>query len=353
MNKELITSNLGEIIGAKELEDKSSLKVYWGTSPTGKPHIGYLIPLIKIAEMIKGGCEFTILFADLHAYLDAMKSTLDVLEHRTAYYNKLIRELLKLLNVDITKINFVNGMDFQLSKQYTLDVYKFLGNMTVDAAQKAGADVVKQSKNPMLSSITYPLLQVLDEKYLNVDAQLGGIDQRKIFMMSRDHCHKINHKPIIYFMNHLLPKLDKPTNNAKDEITLENKMTVENKMSSSDIAKINFLDNAKTIKKKINKAFASPKELNTPLLFMMQYIIFPILNLQNNNKFVINRDEKYGGVKEYDSLTKLTDDYESGDLAPQDLKLGISDFMIKFLEPLHSEFDTDEMKELLSKAYPN
>ncbi|XP_019863630.1 PREDICTED: tyrosine--tRNA ligase, cytoplasmic-like [Amphimedon queenslandica] len=48
-------------------------------------------------------------------------------------------------------------------------------------AKKAGAEVVKQVKFPLLSGLLYPGLQALDEEYLKVDAQFGGEDQRKIF----------------------------------------------------------------------------------------------------------------------------------------------------------------------------
>ena len=39
-----------------------------------------------------------------------------------------------------------------------------------------------QVKNPCMSNLMYPILQALDEEYLGVDIQFGGIDQRKIFM---------------------------------------------------------------------------------------------------------------------------------------------------------------------------
>jgi tyrosyl-tRNA synthetase len=41
--------------------------------------------------------------------------------------------------------------------------------------------VVKQVQHPLLSGLLYPGLQALDEEHLKVDAQFGGIDQRKIF----------------------------------------------------------------------------------------------------------------------------------------------------------------------------
>jgi tyrosyl-tRNA synthetase len=53
--------------------------------------------------------------------------------------------------------------------------------VTEHDAKKAGAEVVKQVEHPLLSGMLYPGLQALDEEYLKVDAQFGGVDQRKIF----------------------------------------------------------------------------------------------------------------------------------------------------------------------------
>ncbi len=58
--------------------------------------------------------------------------------------------------------------------------------MTEHDAKKAGAEVVKQSNNPLLSGLLYPGLQALDEEYLKCDAQFGGVDQRKIFMLAEE-----------------------------------------------------------------------------------------------------------------------------------------------------------------------
>lgn len=73
--------------------------------------------------------------------------------------------------------------------------------MTASEARKAGAEVVKHVESPLLSSLLYPTLQVsdllfvrrtrhclqaLDEEYLKVDAQFGGVDQRKIFVFAEE-----------------------------------------------------------------------------------------------------------------------------------------------------------------------
>ena len=157
----LIVRNLGEIVGEDKIKDilkKRNLKVYWGTAPTGKPHIAYFLPIVKIADLLKSDCEVIILFANIHAYLDNMKSSWDILDYRTQYYEIIIKEMLKSIGVNIKKLKFVMGSDFQLKKEYTLDVYKLSAISNLNDCTRAGAEVVKQVKSPKLSGLLYPIL---------------------------------------------------------------------------------------------------------------------------------------------------------------------------------------------------
>lgn len=56
-----------------------------------------------------------------------------------------------------------------------MDLYKLSSVVSEHDAKKAGSEVVKQSDNAPLSALLYPLLQTLDEQYLDVDAQFGGM----------------------------------------------------------------------------------------------------------------------------------------------------------------------------------
>ena len=58
-----------------------------------------------------------------------------------------------------------------------MDVYRLSAIVTEHDAKKAGAEVVKQVESPLLSGLLYPGLQALDEQYLGVDFQFGGVDQ--------------------------------------------------------------------------------------------------------------------------------------------------------------------------------
>ena len=58
-----------------------------------------------------------MLFADLHAYLDNMKAPWELLKLRTDYYEAIIKAMLKSIGVPLTKLKFVRGTDYQLSRQ--------------------------------------------------------------------------------------------------------------------------------------------------------------------------------------------------------------------------------------------
>lgn len=96
--------------------DEKVLEVYWGTATTGKPHVAYFVPICKIADMLHAGVKVTILFADLHAYLDNMKSPWSILCHRATYYETVIKAMLESVGVRLDQLHFVRGSDYQLSR---------------------------------------------------------------------------------------------------------------------------------------------------------------------------------------------------------------------------------------------
>jgi len=382
---ELMTRNLQEVMG-QELEikailDQETFKVYWGTAPTGKIHLGYFVPFLKIADFLDAGCEVTILLADIHAYLDNMKSTLEQLKFRTEYYEVMIKTVLTSLNIDINKLKFVKGSDYQLSSNYTMDVYKINSLTTLSNAKHAGAEVVKQSGNPSMTGLLYPSLQSLDEHYLNVHGEIGGIDQRKIFGYARQYMPKIGYKKSVYFMNEMVPGLryekqqeiiqknyDEEFRNKLEELLKTNtnnlKLKVEellntndtsdfdNKMSSSnENSKIDFLDNPQIIKSKIKRVYCLPGDANdNSLMVILEKILLPLLK-RKNMKFIIPRHEKYGGAIEYDNINIIKEDFQNSNLHPGDFKNGIMNSLNDILKPIQDIFNDNTLKTLVSNAY--
>merc|ERR1712141_746870 len=277
-----------------------SLKVYWGTATTGKPHIAYFVPMTKIADMLNAGCEVTVLFADLHAYLDNMKAPWSLLEHRTKYYQNIIKAMLESINVPLDKLKFVKGTDFQLSREYVLDIFKMSTVATEHDCKKAGSEVVKQVQHPALSGLLYPGLQALDEEYLKVDAQFGGVDQRKIFTYAEKYLPQLGYAKRAHLMNPMVPGLQ------------------GTKMSSSDEdSKIDLLDSAASLKKKLKKAFCEPGNItDNGILSFCKYVIIPVA--LKGEKFVVQRSAEHGGDVSFSTYEELETAFAKEEIHPGD-----------------------------------
>lgn len=340
---DLISRNLQEVLNKQIILDtlkERELKIYWGTAPTGKPHCGYFVPMTKIADFLAAGCEVKILLADLHAFLDNMKAPLELVQHRVQYYEYMIKAILRSIGVPLDKLTFVIGRSFELSAEYTMDLFKLSNRVSVNDAKRAGADVVKQVDNPLLSGLIYPLMQALDEEYLGVDAQFGGVDQRKIFVLAEENLTSIGYKKRAHMMNPMVPGL-----------------TQGGKMSASDPnSKIDLLEDTKTIKKKINAAYCAAGEVEgNGLLSFVEYVVFPIAELKNKGKatFNIERPEQYGGNVSFNSVAELKEAFAAEKLSPVDLKTGVAAAIDGLLKPIRDEFvNNEEFQKIEKLAYP-
>uniref|UniRef100_A0A669B879 Tyrosine--tRNA ligase n=1 Tax=Oreochromis niloticus TaxID=8128 RepID=A0A669B879_ORENI len=331
----LITRNLQEVLGeekVKQVLQERELRVYWGTATTGKPHVAYFVPMSKIADFLKAGCEVTVLFADLHAYLDNMKAPWELLELRVKYYEQVIKAMLESIGVPLDKLKFVKGTNFQLSREYTLDVYRLSSMVTEHDAKKAGAEVVKQVEHPLLSGLLYPGLQALDEEYLKVDAQFGGVDQRKIFTLAEKYLPSLGYAKRAHLMNPMVPGL-----------------TGAKMSSSEEESKIDLLDSKEDVKKKLKKAFCEPGNIqNNGVLSFVKYVLFPL-----RGGFSIKRDAKWGGDKVYSVFEEVEKDFAAEMIHPGDLKASVEVALNELLEPIRKKFESPELRKLTSEAYPD
>jgi len=317
----LIKRNTEEIIGEEELkellEKKKKPVLYWGTAPTGKPHIGYLLPALKIADFLKAGFHVKILLADLHAAMDNVPW--NILEKRYDYYKKIIPLLIKSIVGDVKELEIIQGSAMELKPEYMYDVLKMSSLVSVHDATKAASDVVKMTENPKLSGIIYPLMQAIDEQYLEVDCQLGGTDQRKIMVLARENLPKIGYKQRVEIMNPLIPGL------------------VGKKMSSSDErTKIDLLDDEDTIKKKVNSADCIEGNPDNGVMAFLKYVIMTIKH-DKKEKFVVKRDKKFGGDVSYNTYEEVEKDFVEKKLHPMDLKIAVAKEISEILKPIQKE----------------
>jgi len=327
----IIIRNTAEIFTAQELADllksKSRPSAYLGRAITGPLHMGHLVSLSKLLDLQKAGFDTIVLLADIHAALDDLKSKWEDLEIRREYTRKAIE-----LSLDWKeKPKFVVGSDFELKKDYQLDIFKISTLSTVQAAMHAASEVTRM-KNPKVSEIIYPIMQALDEQYLGVDLQLGGLDQRHIMAFAREYLPKIGYKKNVELMMPLVPSLKGPG------------IKMSSSIQGSNI-KVNASE--EEIRKTIKDAYCPIGVVqDNPITAIAMLLILP-----TEGKLIIARDNKFGGDLEITSAEQLEEVYMSKALHPSDLKAAVAEYFIRRFAKVRDYFDSN--KDLLHRLGPN
>ncbi len=304
----LVTRNAVEVVTEEELkqllESKDKLRAYVGYEPSGEIHLGHMMTVNKLIDLQNAGFEVTVLLADIHAYLNEKGSFEEI--KKIAEYNK---RAFIALGLDESKASFVLGSDFQLDKDYVLDIHRMARITTVNRARRSMDEVSRRKEDPMVSQMIYPLMQALDIAHLRVDLAVGGIDQRKIHMLARENLPRLGYQSPVCLHTPILVGLD------------------GEKMSSSKGNYISVRDSEKDVEVKIRKAFCPAKQIDdNPIIQIAQYHIFPKFD-----KVVVERDEKFGGDLEYESFEELVKDFVSGELHPLDLKKSVAKYLNNIL----------------------
>jgi len=333
---DLATRNTAEVVEESELEtllEEGSPSAYIGYAPTGEMHIGHFTTMRKLADFVRAGMDVTVLVADLHAHLDDEKSPFDLLEARSAYYQETIEAMVEAAGADASGVEFVRGSEFELDEEYSLELLRMAAETTIARAQRAASEVVRESDSPKLGGLLYPLMQTLDVDALDADIAYGGIDQRGIYMLSREILPDHGGRAPVCIFAPLLSGLS------------------GGKMSASDeSSKVTLTDDRETVVEKLETAYcpAGEREDNGVLEYL-EYLVFPILE-ERGGSFVIERPDEYGGDVTYESYADLEADFLAEELHPADLKPAAGESISEAIAPVRERL-TDQ-PDLLAEAYP-
>ncbi|KAJ5784569.1 tyrosyl-tRNA synthetase [Penicillium pulvis] len=336
---DLIRENLAEVLNPEIIEgilaEGRNPRIYWGTATTGRPHVGYFLAALKIAQLLRAQCDVVVLLADIHGFLDNLKAPLELVENRAQYYQKIITAILQSVGVPTEKLEFVLGSSYQKSPEYVMDVYRLSSLISESDAKKAGAEVVKQTDNAPLSGLLYPVLQVLDEEHLKVDCQFGGMDQRKLFVAATEWLPKLGYRKRAHLINPMISGLKGA------------------KMSSSiEDSKIDLLDSADSISKKIRKAEAAPRVAeDNGVIALVESVLLPAAKLKGKEEFIVERREQEPLI--YTDIKQLKEDYVNDILTPQLLKPAVAAGLVSLMAPIQAAYEASpEWQEITLRAYP-
>ena len=336
-----------EVIDVDDLREMSKWKTennlpiyaYDGFEPSGNIHIAQgLLRAINVNKMTKAGVKFKFLIADWHAAANKkFDGDLEIIKKVGDFFI----EVWKVCGMDLDNVEFLYASDFTKDPQYWELVLKIAINTTLKRVKRCTQIMGRKESDTLYASqILYPLMQAADIFYIPADICQLGLDQRKVNMLARETAKALNKPKPIAVHHHMLLGLTKPPDSDLSGI----ERAIEFKMSKSipDSA-VFMLDSPKDVKRKINKAYCPPKDIQeNPILEYCKYIIFEL-----TESFKIERPEKYGGNIEYQNYEDLENDYAQGKLNPPDLKPAVTKYLNSFLDPIRQHFeDNPKAKEL-------
>ncbi len=330
-----------EIITEKELRTLFEIKdhptAYDGFEPSGLANIafGVLRPIL-IEEMQKAGVRMKLWIADWFAWVNnKMGGDLEKIQEVGRYFI----EVWKAAGVDMSKVDVLWTSDAARQEEYWKKVIVVAQNSTLARAQRALTIAGRTTKESVQTAqLFYPMMQVADIFWLDVDICQLGMDQRRANVLAREIADRMKWKKPVAVHHHMLIGLQgkKEAEGFDENTSLD--AEISSKMSKSKPETSIFVhDSAELIMRKVNSAYCPPRVVDgNALIEYSRYIVF-----RKKKSLRIERPEKYGGNVEFSSAHELEQAYEAGTLHPADLKKAVGESLNDIIAPIRDHFVKD------------
>lgn len=344
----LAERNTAEIVTKEELrrlfETNDSPRGYLGYEPSGLFHIGWMIWANKVKDLINAGVKFILLEATWHAYInDKFGGNMEAIKVAARY----IRHSLKALGLPVERIEFIDAEQIVADPEYWGLVIRSAKFTTLQRLKRALTIMGRKMDEAESDSskLIYPLMQVSDIFYLDLDIALGGLDQRRAHMLQRELAEKLGRKKAVAIHTPLLTSLSGVGRAGGGGIKGGDiDQIAELKMSKSKPdSTILIHDSEPTIREKIRRAYCPPKETEfNPILEINKYILFANVSFELSVKK--RGSNEVLTITSYETLEEL---YRKEQIHPADLKDSTAGALVKILEPVRKYFSMNtEAREL-------
>ncbi len=328
------------------LETREHPTAYDGFEPSGLAHLpfGVLRPIL-VEDMVKAGVRMKLWIADWFAWVNnKMGGDLAKIQEVGRYFV----EVWKAAGVDMSKVDILWTSDAAKSEEYWKKVITVAQNSTLARAQRALTIAGRSSREALQAAqLFYPMMQVADIFWLDVDICQLGLDQRRADILAREIAEKMKWKKPVAVHHHMLVGLQGKKEPEGYDENSDLDAEIASKMSKSKPETSIFVhDSPEVIARKINSAYCPPKTVEgNALMEYSRYIIF-----RKRGSLKVERPEKYGGTVEFSSYRELEDAYLAGSLHPADLKKGVSESLDAIIKPIRDHFAKDPGARRLYEA---
>ena len=339
-----------EIITERELrtllETNDHPLAYDGFEPSGLAHLpfGVLRPIL-VDDLLKAGVRMRLWIADWFAWVNnKMGGDLEKIQEVGKYFV----EVWRAAGVDMSKVEILWTSDAARNEEYWKKVVTVAQNSTLARAQRALTIAGRTTKESVQTAqLFYPMMQVADIFWLDVDICQLGLDQRRANILAREIADKMKWKKPVAVHHHMLIGLQgkKEPEGFDEDGAVDSE--IASKMSKSKPETSIFVhDTTEEIARKINSAYCPPKVVGgNALVEYSKYIVF-----RRMKSMKIERPEKYGGNIEFFSQEELESAYVQGSLHPADLKRGVAASLDRIISPVREHFLKDPKAKKLYEA---
>ncbi|HYB45384.1 MAG TPA: tyrosine--tRNA ligase [Nitrososphaerales archaeon] len=330
-----------EIITEPELRELLATNdhpsAYDGFEPSGLANIAFgVFRAANIADMQEAGVHFKLWVADWFAWLNGkMGGNLDKIQEVGRYFV----EVWKASGVDISKVDVQWTSEAVKDEEYWKRVVRIAQNVTLARSRRAISIMGRTEKELVQTAqLFYPMMQVADIFWLDVDICQLGLDQRRANILAREMAEKFRWKRPVAVHHHMLMGLQgvkQPEgydDNAKIDVEIASKMS-----KSKPETSIFVHDSAEEIRKKMGNAYCPAKvTVGNPVLEYAKYIVF-----RKASSLRVERPAQYGGPVEFASYAELESAFRKGELHPADLKRSVADAVENAVAPIRTHFEND------------
>jgi len=190
----------------ENLKKNNFLKLYLGMEVSGVIHIGHFLPLGILKKFSEfSNCESIILLSDIHTSLNQKneKNKKLLIENLKKYFSSC-----KIVIASAISQEFKDYNNFHFSPEFFKKIIQTSLRMSLSRTKKAFTMLTRTDKSDKVCDILYPLLQVSDFRFLNINGIVGGQDQRAIHMSGYDSFlrqqrdkYTFFHTPLLTFKN--------------------------------------------------------------------------------------------------------------------------------------------------------
>ncbi|MFZ5366320.1 MAG: tyrosine--tRNA ligase [Patescibacteria group bacterium] len=217
LENEILKRGVADIITEQGLKDrlleKKPLRVKYGIDPTMRSaHIGHAVPIRKLKQFQELGHVAVFIIGDYTARIgdpSGMSATRKVLSAEEVQRNaeKYFQQVYKILDRDKTEIRLQSEWygQFDLEKLIRLMSKVTYGQLM---SHETFSKRVKDGKVLAFHEMLYPVLQAYDSVAVKADVELGGIDQRFNFVLTRDLQKSFGQRPEEVILTKYLPGID-------------------------------------------------------------------------------------------------------------------------------------------------